>query len=348
MLSGAGDSSGEDPIPPIRVDHERFVRPSTGEEFRPRGFNYDHDRDSRLIEEYWDSEWATVEEDFAEMKELGANIVRIHLQFAKFMKSATEANEETLDRLGKLVKLAERTGLYLDLTGLGCYRKRDVPKWYDELSEADRWEAQASFWKNVAARCKGSPAVFCYDLMNEPVVPGGGKREDWLGKPFGEFCFVQFISLDVSGRVREDVAVAWTRKLVGAIREVDRDHLVTVGLVDWSLPGKGLYSGFDPKRIAPEVDFLCTHIYPERGKVAASLDRLAGFQVGKPVVIEETFPLKCGIDEFDSFLRGAKGKAAGYVSFYWGKTPTELRASRTIADAMMLGFLEYFRRTAGK
>ena len=28
-----------------------------------------------------------------------------------------------------------RHGLYLDLTGLGCYHKKDVPAWYDKLAE---------------------------------------------------------------------------------------------------------------------------------------------------------------------------------------------------------------------
>jgi hypothetical protein len=34
------------------------------------------------------------------------------------------------------------------------------------------------------------------------------------------------------------------------------------------------------------------------------------------------------------------------MSFYWGKTIDEHRASRTIPDAMMREFLEYFVRTA--
>ena len=67
---------------------------------------------------------------------LGANVVRIHLQFGKFMNSPTEPNAENLDRLRRLVLFAESQGLYLDITGLGSYRKRDVPRWYDELDEA--------------------------------------------------------------------------------------------------------------------------------------------------------------------------------------------------------------------
>jgi aryl-phospho-beta-D-glucosidase BglC (GH1 family) len=163
------------PLPWIQVakDGRTFVEADSGRRFTPWGFNYDHDEKGALLEDYWDADWARVQEDFTEMKDLGANVVRIHLQFAKFMDAVDRPNEKALAQLNKLLKLAEKTRLYLDLTGLGCYHKQDVPAWYDELSEADRWSAQASFWNAVAKRCAGSPAVFCYDLMNEPVVPGG-------------------------------------------------------------------------------------------------------------------------------------------------------------------------------
>src|SRR5437762_13028323 len=109
----------------IRVadDRHTFLDPQ-GTPFVPWGFNYDHDETGRLIEDYWDAEWAKVEEDFREMKELGANVVRIHLQLGKFMRTANEPNPDELERLGRLVALAERVGLYLDLTGLGCYHKK--------------------------------------------------------------------------------------------------------------------------------------------------------------------------------------------------------------------------------
>jgi aryl-phospho-beta-D-glucosidase BglC (GH1 family) len=135
--------------------------------------NYDHDRSGRLLEDYWDEEWGAVEEDFQEIKALGANTVRIHLQTGKFMRSPRKPDGAALRRLARLVRLAERTGLYLDLTGLGCYHKQDVPEWYASMSEADRWCVQARFWEAVAKTCAQSPSIFCYDLMNEPVVPGG-------------------------------------------------------------------------------------------------------------------------------------------------------------------------------
>lgn len=331
----------------VSPDKTGFVEQDSNRQFTPWGFNYDHDEQGRLIEDYWIDEWPKVEQDFAEMKTLRANVARVHLQFGKFMLDAQRPNPRQLDQLGKLLDLAERVGIYLDLTGLGCYHRQDVPAWYDALAEADRWAAQAVFWEAIAARCAINPAVFCFDLMNEPVVPGG-RRENgaWLGPPFAGKHFVQFITLDQAGRERPEIARAWIAKLVTAIRQHDRRRLITVGLVDWSLDRPGLTSGFVPRQIAGELDFLAVHVYPERGRVDAALDTLRGFAVGKPVVIEETFPLKCSLREFADFVERSRPHAAGCIGFYWGRTADECRQSGTIADALMLGWLEFFERQA--
>jgi len=335
---------GELPWVKVADDGRSFVLEPSGREFIPWGFNYDHDASGRLIEDYWHDEWATVEEDFREMKELGANTVRVHLQFGRFMDAPETPNRRSLDRLARLVELAERVGLYLDLTGLGCYHKKDVPGWYDRLGEEQRWDAQARFWEAVAARCAESPAVFCYDLMNEPVVPGGkARREDWLGPAFAGKHFVQFITLEAKGRPRPAIARAWIKRLTSAIRKHDRRHLVTVGLVPWSLDRPGLTSGFVPSEIADELDFIAVHLYPKKGELDEALETLRGFAVGKPVLIEETFPLKCPPDELGRFLDQSRAHADGWIGFYWGKTPEEYRRGGTIGDAIALGWLELFQ-----
>jgi hypothetical protein len=338
-------------LEPVRVakDGTGFVGATTGKKFIPWGFNYDHDAKGRLIEDYWADEWDTVKTHFAQMKSLGANVVRIHLQFGKFMDAVDKPNAKALDRLIDLLKLAETTGLYLDLTGLGCYHKADVPAWYDALGEKDRWAAQAKFCEAVADRCKESRAVFCYNLMNEPVVPGGKRKPgDWLGPPLGDKYFVQVISLDQAGRKRPDIARAWVKELVAAIRKHDQEHLVTVGLVDWSLDRSGLTSGFVPQAIVDELDFLSVHLYPQAGKVDDAITTLKGFAVGKPAVIEETFPLRCSAAELDSFIEKSEGVAAGWIGFYWGVPPEQLRKSKAIADAMTLGWLEVFEKRGKK
>ena len=335
------------PLPIIKVasDQSGFVTLPENQRFVPWGLNYDHDRDGALLEDYWEQNWSVVEQDFAEMRLLGANAVRIHLQLARFMKGPNEPNEAALGRLEKLLQLAESNRVYLNLTGLACYHKQDVPDWYDALTESDRWQTQAHFWRAVARVCCRSPAVFCFDLMNEPVVPGG-KREPggWLGPAFAGKHFVQFITLDQAGRARSEIARQWTRRLVSAIREVDSEHLITVGLVDWSLNRPGLTSGFEPQVIGAEVDFLSVHIYPERGKVDSAMETLRGFAVGKPIVIEETFPLKSGIDEFEQFMRRSQEFGSGWFGFYWGKTLAECREANTIGDAILAQWLEYFKK----
>ena len=328
----------------VSQDNRAFVFSESGRTFVPWGFNYDHDRDGRLLEDYWDREWDTIEQDFREMKQLGANVVRIHLQAGKFMKGPSEPNQAALDKLAQLVEVAEGSQLYLDVTGLGCYHKKDVPPWYDQLSEQERWNVQAHFWEAIAQRCADSPAVFCYDLMNEPVV-AGGKRTDWLGPAFAGKHFVQFIAIEQGSRDRPAIAVQWIKELSSAVRKHDRRHLITVGLVSWSLEGKGLTSGFVPTKIIGDLDFISVHIYPEQSKLPEAMATLAGFSVGKPVVIEEMFPLYCSMDELGRFIEESKKYAAGWIGFYWGKTPNEYRASSQIADALTLGWLEFFKRT---
>jgi CubicO group peptidase (beta-lactamase class C family) len=330
----------------VRIEDGGFRLSESGRRFVPWGFNYDHDEAGRLLEDYWEAEWPKVAEDFREMKELGANTVRIHLQLARFLESPDRPNRVALDRLDRLLALAEETRLYLDLTGLGCYRKSDVPAWYDALPETGRWESQAAFWAAVAERSARSPAVFCYDLMNEPVSPAGRRGPgDWLGPPFaGKYHYVQMISLDQSGRPRPEIAREWIRKLTGAIRKHDRRHLITVGLVDWSLDRPGLTSGFVPAAIAPELDFLCIHLYPKAAKVGEALDVLRGFAAaGKPVVIEETFPLSAGPDDFRRFLVESRGTASGWIGFYWGQTPEECRRSDDFGAKLTLAWLEIFQ-----
>ena len=346
----ASPRQDDDKLDWIKVadDQKSFVLALSGKRFVPWGFNYDHDENSRLIEEYWDDEWDKVVEDFKEMKELGANVVRIHLQFGKFMQAPNTLNPKSLERLGRLVRLAEEVGLYLDLTGLACYLKEFVPDWYDALDESGRWQQQAAFWGAIADRCAASPAVFCYDLMNEPVVPGGpNKQADWLGPPFaGKFHFVQFVTRELQDRKRPDVAREWIHTLAAAIRKHDARHLITVGLVNWSLDRPGLTSGFVPDKIASELDFLCIHLYPESKKIDEAIDTLKGFAVGKPVLIEETFTLHCPPNDFRKFLKEAWPHAAGVIGFYWGKTPDELRRAGTIADSIVLQWLELFQAEA--
>lgn len=89
------------------------------------------------------------------------------------------------------------------------------------------------------------------------------------------------------------------------------------------------------------------HLYPRDGKLDEDLVTLAAFaKVGKPVVIEETFPLNASMETFGKFIEASRKDAAGWMGFYWGKPPAELDAKTSIQDALMKTWLEYFRARA--
>jgi len=321
----------------ISSDGQGFVLLPSGRAFHPWGNNYGNH--GRLIEDYWATEWPTVERDFKEMKRMGANVVRVHLQFGKFMRSPTEPNRESLDRLRRLVRLAEQTGLYLDLTGVACYRRSDVPPWYDSLPEKERWQAQQRFWGEVAAQCANSPAIFFYDLINEPVIATEKQKAgQWYTGDFGGLNWLQYLDLDPAGRDYDTIAGQWIDAMKRAIREQDRTHFISAG---W-LP-------FDPgRRILNHFDFVCVHIYPEKGKVKEALATLRQFNIGKPVVIEETFPLTCSQDELRSFLLESRPYATGWIGHYNGEPRSQLEAlknSGKITDGQKswLAWEELFR-----
>ncbi len=131
MIFAAGQPLGASEMPWVVVSKDKlgFVLEPSGKVFKPIGFNYDHDNSGRLLEDYWETEWPTVVAHFSQMKKMGANVVRVHLQLAKFMDGPDNPNANALVHLAKLISLAEQDRIYLDLTGLGCYHKKDVPVW---------------------------------------------------------------------------------------------------------------------------------------------------------------------------------------------------------------------------
>ncbi len=100
-------------------DGKGFVESESGRAFVPWGFNYDHEGDGRLLEEYWDEKWPTVESAFREMKELGANVVRIHLQFGAFMESPNKPRRAALKSTCSARSTGGRDGIVSGCHGVG-------------------------------------------------------------------------------------------------------------------------------------------------------------------------------------------------------------------------------------
>lgn len=345
-------SQAQESLQRLRVsdDGRTFVKGDAKKPFIIWGVNYDHDESGRLLDEYWIDEWEKVVEDFEEIKQLGANCVRIHLQHGLFMQSPDKASPAQAKQLKRLLELADSKHLYLDITGLACYHKANIPDWLDELDETERWKAQAMFWSEVAKVCSGSPVVFCYDLMNEPILPGKKPESDWLAGELGGKFFVQRLALDRKGRSREEIAEAWVNQMVDAIREQDSDTMITVGVIPWVFAFGGGKPLFYSPTVGKRLDFASVHFYPEKGKIDHALKSLQAYEVGKPLVVEEMFPLKSGIDELTTFILESQSHVDGWISFYWGATAKQLREKdgAGIAEAITANWLDAFHELSVK
>ena len=120
--------------------------------------------------------------------------------------------------------------------------------------------------------------------------------------------------------------------------------MITVGVIPWALTFPGAEPLFHSPEVGGPLDFVSVHFYPRKGEVDAALDALKVYEVGKPLVVEEMFPLRCGFDEMETFIERSRQYVDGWISFYWGHTPEEYRQENDLGKAIIAGWLERFRK----
>ncbi|MBU6399911.1 MAG: cellulase family glycosylhydrolase [Verrucomicrobia bacterium] len=238
---------------------------------------------------------AATRRDFARLKALGANCVRVFLSYGSFYTEPGVLSPDGLAKFDQFLDLAAAAGLYVQPTGPDHWE--GTPEWAraDRYADESMLRAQDDFWKLLTARYRDRTALFAYELLNEPEIrwtspPMQAKWDAWVqhryGSLDGAFEAWQIPKpaalparapvpdrnappgrqlLDYQ-RFREDLADAWTRRQVKAIKSVAPNALVTVGLIQWSVPvalaGPFHYSAFRPARQANFLDFLEVHFYP--------------------------------------------------------------------------------------
>jgi len=163
-------------------------------------------------------------------------VVRVHLQFGRFMDAPNTPNRATFERFDRLLKLAEHTGLYLDVTGLACYRTatfhRGVTRSMNRGAGGD-CAGKLLAHSGRAWRCESGHLLLRLD--EEPIVPGEKRKPgDW----YSGNLLANMISFNLSYSIRpdekrEDIAAAWIETMTRAIREGDSSHLITVGMLPW-------------------------------------------------------------------------------------------------------------------
>ncbi len=67
----------------VAQDGKGFETAKSRQRFVPWGANYGNG--GRLMEDFWDKDWDTLADDFRKLNEMGASVIRVHLQVpAKF------------------------------------------------------------------------------------------------------------------------------------------------------------------------------------------------------------------------------------------------------------------------
>jgi hypothetical protein len=261
--------------------------------------------------------------------------VRVFLSYGSFYEEPGKLEPEGLAKFDQFLKLAEEIGIYVHPTGPDHWE--GSPEWArgDRMADESALAATETFWRLFATRYKGRSVIFGYDLRNEPEIGWDGpvmlKRwNDWLrstyatGEKVGQAWARTNQTLELGSvaipkakdapgsrelldyqRFREDLADEWTRRQVSTIKAADPQALVTVGLIQWSvpslLPGVRHYAGFRPERQAKLLDFMEIHFYPldrgayeyrndeEEARNLAYLQSVVGevAKTGKPVVVAE-------------------------------------------------------------
>jgi hypothetical protein len=318
----------------LSPDKTGFILDPSGERFVPWGHNYGSvDIMDRLAKDP-----ARVEREFADMKAAGTTVARVHPEMPAFFDGPNKINPQAVERLRQLLTIAEASGIHLQITGLACYKINNRMAWYDALDDESRWKAQEFFWSTLAETCVKSPAVFCYDLANEPTAVG--KRADgWYTGRMGDVEFCQRLTLDQSQRSGGDIFREWTGRMVAAIRKHDQSRLITLGM----LPFPGAY-----KTAAEQLDFVSPHLYPKSKKVDEEVELLKKFDFGKPIVIGETFPLSCSAAEEREFLRRSRGLAQGWIGHWPDQTPEKLMELKkegkiSMEQTIWLSWVDLFR-----
>jgi hypothetical protein len=296
--TGSANKHQEMELIKVAPDGRGFVELGSGHPYIPFGTNY-YDPHTGWAPKLWSQfDENKVREHFRVMGELGVNCARVFLTVGSFQPAAEKIEEQALLKLDKLVEIAGENHIRLILTGPDHWEGQP-DYWYpDRFAGQAALQALERFWTVVAQRYRGEPAIFAWDLLNEPHIPWFVEQwrpawNTWLSTNYGSRQALkdawgdELAEADKWGSVavpedqpepgsprlrdwqhfREYLADEWVRRQVEAIRRVDTTHLVTVGYIQWSYPlvrsgDPGRYAAFNPRRQARWLDFVTIHFYP--------------------------------------------------------------------------------------
>ena len=262
------------PRPRVRPPHPHFLQ-AGGRAVVPVGSHYVPPSGPDWP---WRVGAADFDAAFAAMAAEGMTAVRIDMLWAAMEPERGVFDEDHFDVLDAILDAARAHGLWIHPTffigGEVGDASWDLP-WAPGVNphtDPDLLDAQVAHVRAIGARWAERDEIIAWDLTDEPPY--------WIHAP---------------GTTDEDARV-WTRRLAEALREVDPNHLVTVGTASQDV-------GWGPFRadvVAPWLDFTCVHPYPifdpvgfpesilgRRMTHAAAFETALAAGAGRPVMVHE-------------------------------------------------------------
>jgi mannan endo-1,4-beta-mannosidase len=192
-----------------------------------------------------------------------------------------------LERLDYVVKSAEENGVKLiinfvnnwtDYGGMAAYFEyagiTSNAEWY--TSEKAQAQYQA-YIKAVVSRYSSSPAIFAWELANEPRCNG---------------CDLK-------------VMAEWVAASAAYVKSLDSEHMVTTGEEGFGLEGDGSYpytfgegGDFNATCADPNVDFCVYHLYPESWGTDANAEEWGNEWIKNHAKVCEALGKPCVLEEF--------------------------------------------------
>jgi hypothetical protein len=320
--------AAEQRLPKVKIAKDgHSFETEEGRPFVPFGVNYYRPGTGWAPQIWKQFDAEATRKDFARMKELGINCVRVFLTYHSFYTDPGVLRPEGLEKFDQFLALAEQAGIYVHPTGPEHWE--GPPNWRP-VAVADQRTLQytVQFWELFAARYRGRHVIFAYDLKNEPTIEWKNEIippqwNAWLQKKYASVEKVAIAwgvtNLEM-GKIpvpppknalrsrqlldfqafREDLADEWTRRQVTAIKAAAPEALTTVGCLQTSVPSRfwgGIadYTGFRPERQAKLLDFLEIHFYPSEGggyEYKSEHDELANLAYLEGIVREVARPGK--------------------------------------------------------
>lgn len=172
-------------------------------------------------------------EDVRFIKQSGFNSVRVPFSYRLFVSEGTTLRLEGpgYELLDRVVDWCRSEGVYVILDmhaapGGQTGDNIDDSFGYPFLFESrESQELTVNLWRRLAARYRGQPTVIGYDLLNEPIAH-------------------YFDAASLNPKLEP-----LYRRIVSAIREVDRNHIIFLGGAQWDGNFKIFGPPFDPKLV---------------------------------------------------------------------------------------------------